>query len=345
MSRRNPISPRDAERLDYETLLPTKDEFIQAVLNTPGVKATEKGLLIDVERWQKPDQSGARSVRSAVFYLPVKSKSATHYRKAEGGYGGSEHITGTTLIRRPLFVKGATGGKAPEEAYKVVTGDKKAVGKLDDEIFKVLPSWGRSRADEGAVADLLERHGADPDLARDVVTNSTQGNTLRYAIRELIYCTAARRAGYDSIIGWSMGRGGKGAFFSEIIDLREDRYPWADEEGSIHPDFKFRNNPGQHYPVMTYAAAHAYEPLAEKWGVSQVARSARGFMRAYQKAGTWSKLPEFWQRRRNGFVARHMAQVPMTGENLWKTDKKTGKRMPSRRCLALIQWAYLPPGR
>lgn len=106
-----------------------------------------------------------------------------------------------------------------------------------------------------------------------------------------------------------------------------------------------RRNPSTNYPAMTYAAAHKWEPLAAKWGVSEVARSSRGFMRAYQKARTFAALPEFWKRRREGFISRHMAQVPMTGENLWKTDRRTGKRVPSRRALALIQWAFMPPGR
>lgn len=86
---------------------------------------------------------------------------------------------------------------------------------------------------------------------------------------------------------------------------------------------------------MSYAAAHKWEPMAAKLGVSKVARSSRGFMRAYQRAGSFAKLPEKWKRKREAFIARHMAQGK--SEQLWKNGK------PSRRALALIMWAYMPP--
>jgi hypothetical protein len=86
---------------------------------------------------------------------------------------------------------------------------------------------------------------------------------------------------------------------------------------------------------MSYAAAHKWEKLAASRGVSAVARSTRGFMRAYQKAGTWARLPDAWKRKRDAFIARHMAQGK--SERLWKDGK------PSRRALALIMWAYMPP--
>ena len=42
-------------------------------------------------------------------------------------------------------------------------------------------------------------------------------------------------------------------------------------------------------PAISYAAAHRWEPLAKAKGVSAVARSSRGFMRAYEAAGTWGR--------------------------------------------------------
>lgn len=96
-------------------------------------------------------------------------------------------------------------------------------------------------------------------------------------------------------------------------------------------------NPPGRFPVMSYAAARKWEPMAARQGVSKVARSSRGFMRAYQRAGRWRNLPDHWKRKRNAFVARHMAQVRQNRENLWKNGK------PSRRALALIMWAYMPP--
>ena len=95
------------------------------------------------------------------------------------------------------------------------------------------------------------------------------------------------------------------------------------------------------YPWMSYTAAHAYESEAERYGVSTVARSARGFMREYERAGTARAmvarpLPqgvhggETWKQKRNGFVARHMTSY---------------RENPTyRRYLALIMWAYKPPG-
>jgi len=109
-------------------------------------------------------------------------------------------------------------------------------------------------------------------------------------------------------------------------------------EERVNP--KQRRNPA--HPVMSYAAAHAWERQAAERGVSEVARSARGFMRAYQRAGTFSRLDPWWQRRRDGFIARHMAQANR-GERLW--EKVRGAWRPTRRALALIMWAYMPPGR
>lgn len=94
-------------------------------------------------------------------------------------------------------------------------------------------------------------------------------------------------------------------------------------------------------PVLSYAAAHRWESLAKSKGVSAVARSGRGFMRAYEKAGTWARLDPWWKARRNAFIARHMAQVRQNGEKMWKPDR-SGKLQPSRRCLALLMWAYKP---
>ncbi|NEN87917.1 MAG: hypothetical protein F6K48_02945 [Okeania sp. SIO3H1] len=98
-------------------------------------------------------------------------------------------------------------------------------------------------------------------------------------------------------------------------------------------------------PVMSYAAAHKWETMAAARKVSVVARSSRGFMRAYQRAGSWAALDPWWKNRRNNFVKRHMAQVKNNDEVLWKKNKRTGQWTPSRRALALIMWAYMPPNK
>jgi hypothetical protein len=93
--------------------------------------------------------------------------------------------------------------------------------------------------------------------------------------------------------------------------------------------------------VLSYSAAHRWEPLAKARGVSAVARSGRGFMRMYERARTWDNVNDYWRKRRAAFIARHMAQARANGEALWKRDR-SGRLTPSRRCLALLMWAYKP---
>ena len=77
-----------------------------------------------------------------------------------------------------------------------------------------------------------------------------------------------------------------------------------------------------------------------KKGVSEVARSPRGFLTAYKKAGgKASALSDSWKAKREAFIARHMAQVKQNNEPLMKDGK------PTRRHLALIAWAYSPKAR
>lgn len=94
---------------------------------------------------------------------------------------------------------------------------------------------------------------------------------------------------------------------------------------------------------MTLKEALKYEPEAARRGVSKVARSGRGFMRAYQaekgnvEAMARRRVPainrtSMWDKRRDEFIARHMAQY----------EKPGGQTR--RRWLALVMWAFLPPG-
>jgi hypothetical protein len=70
-------------------------------------------------------------------------------------------------------------------------------------------------------------------------------------------------------------------------------------------------------------------PEMRKLGVSEVARSPRGFIPAYRRAGgKSSNLSENWRRKRHGFIRRHIVSY---------------KEKPSkRRLLALRAWAYEP---
>ena len=113
------------------------------------------------------------------------------------------------------------------------------------------------------------------------------------------------------------------------------RAEWEDDDGEA----KF--NPTPQWLPLSVVQPLVAEMEAE--GVSEVARSKRGFLTAYERAkGDVRKLgrdPAFgqdWVQRRNNFVKRHMGQILKRGEPLWVNGR------PSRRHLALIAWAYSP---
>jgi len=89
---------------------------------------------------------------------------------------------------------------------------------------------------------------------------------------------------------------------------------------------------------LPLSVVEEYAPLAKRLDVSVVARSRRGFLAAYRRAGgNFDDLPETWRRTRWAFVSRHMAQLRGRGEPLFLEPG-----VPSRRHLALIMWAYSP---
>jgi len=70
-----------------------------------------------------------------------------------------------------------------------------------------------------------------------------------------------------------------------------------------------------------------YLPEMERYKVSEVARSPRGFLTFYLANN--GKLNEEWQKKRNSFIARTYASY---------------RKKPSyRRMLSLIAWAFNPP--
>lgn len=223
-----------AKSIEIPVALPSSTEFSDAVAGTPGARVTEDGLVINLQRFQHPDQGGEQSVRTAVFYLPDGAKQAKYYKGAKARYGGTEKISGETLLKAPIFVKGATGGKVPEIAYDSIKGK----GAYEAMRSDVLSSTGYGARDKvEAVSGLLEKYGADPDLAYEItrVAKMVGGNNLAYAVQENIVAHAAREAGHDSIVGYSKGK--EGAFISEVVDLREDYYPTVDGDYSVHPVF------------------------------------------------------------------------------------------------------------
>ena len=229
------ITPEQAMQTNVPVEMPTAPEFTEAVGNTPGAQVTENGLLIDLVRFQKPEQEGAQAIRTGVFYLPAGSKQVSGYKGSNKSYGGTEKFEGQTLIRRPLFVKGATGGKAPEAAYDTLKG-KGAYEAMRNDVLNAGRNYAETRAEKAArVAVVLEKYGADAGLANEIVRNSTQGNTLAYAIQENIVAHTVREAGYDAVVGYSKAKGANR--ISEVFDVREQTFPARGMESDIAGQF------------------------------------------------------------------------------------------------------------
>ena len=217
------IVPVDvAKSIKMPTTLPQDVIFKKAVENTPGAMVTEDGLVMNLMRKQKPQQAETESVRGGVFYLPEGSASMKHY----GGtnyYGGTEKIVGETLYKNPLVVKGATGGKAPEMAYEQLMG-KDGYKAMQEDVQKAAFSGSQNMRND-LVEQFLENYA--PDLSgygSYIISNSKQGNQLRYALQEAAVAQKARDAGYDAVIGYSKKKSGD-PFLSEVFDVREAIYP------------------------------------------------------------------------------------------------------------------------
>jgi hypothetical protein len=234
------ISPSVARQIPMKINLPQSSEFISAVQNTPNAQITNEGLLMRVQRNQAPEQSGMESVRTGVFYLPEGSASAKNYKTGKYGYGGKEEIVGETLLKNPLFVKGATGGKAPESAYDSLMG-KGSYQKMRSEVLSSYNFNTREPQKIESIQAILEKYnGLDSsdayDMAYNIVKNSKTGNTLPYAVQENIVANAVRNAGHDAVLGYSKGK--KGNFLSEVFDLREATYPTKEGGYTLNPMFQ-----------------------------------------------------------------------------------------------------------
>jgi len=230
------IVPTDVARsIKMPTTLPADDIFRKAVENTPGATVTDEGLVMNLMRKQKPQQAETESVRGGVFYLPEGSASMKHY----GGtnyYGGTEKIAGETLYKNPLVVKGATGGKAPEEAYAQLTS-KDGLKEMQDDVFKAVNS-GSPNMRSDLVEQFLAKHAPDLEgYSNYIMSNSKQGNQLRYALQEAAVAQKARDAGYDAVIGYSKKKSGD-PFLSEVFDVREAIYPSAQGDYRLMDKFE-----------------------------------------------------------------------------------------------------------
>jgi hypothetical protein len=235
------IVPRDVvNEMGMATTLPKNTIFEEAVKNTPSARLSDEGLHINVMRKQKPEQSMTESVRSGVFYLPEGSTNIKHYG-GSNSYGGTEKINGETLYKNPLFVKGSTGGKAPEAAYQELTS-KADLKQLQDDVFKAITGPNNIRAE--LVQQFLDTHAPDlSDYTHYIIDNSRKGNQLRYALQEAAVAQKVRDAGYDAVIGHSKGK--SGPFISEIFDVRESHYPNQYGDYQLNPKFEemYQNTP------------------------------------------------------------------------------------------------------
>jgi len=106
---------------------------------------------------------------------------------------------------------------------------------------------------------------------------------------------------------------------------------------------KHRGRRAETYPWLSLAKIKKYEQLMRDRGVSEVARSPRGFLTAYKRAGSKTRLSPEWRMKRDGFVARHWTQAQKQARPLYETKGKYAGT-PTRWHLALIAWGFSPDG-
>lgn len=100
-----------------------------------------------------------------------------------------------------------------------------------------------------------------------------------------------------------------------------------------------REEPG----FLSLATCLRWVVLAEMRKVSEVARSERGFLTAYQEAnGRPSSLSCAWRNRRIAFCARHWAQIEARGKGALFESSGKYEGLPTRHALALVMWAWHP---
>ena len=238
------------------TLKQLKPDEKTAIENTEGAILDNKGLSLDVVRYQKPEQAGELSIREGVFFLPEKkSPYKKYYTTGKIGYGGSEKLEGRTTYRNPYMVKAASGGRAPKLAYDFING-KGAYEKMRSEVLK--KAWGKGfnrLPDYSNIDNLLKKYGGNPDLTDAIIEVSKEGNTLPYAIQEHIVAASVRKAGYDAVIGYTK-IGGK-IRLSEVFDVRPARYPSKITWEHYFEDFYGQKKPK---PTTSVYATKATKP-------------------------------------------------------------------------------------
>lgn len=282
------ISPQVAREIDIEVELPSNPLFAMAVAATPGAAITKDGLLIDLVRHQKPELGGERAIRTGVFYLPAGDKNAHFYSNNKSNYGGSAKFEGATLLKRPLFVKGATGGNAVENAFKTLRGGdefKEMEQTLYDTVLYGKPSVAR-------ISQFLDRWGGVRELAGDIVAASTESNTLIYAIKENIIANTIRTAGYDSMVAYSTRQDGeKTPFISEVFDVREQTYPSKVITPEIHDSFPMREAPK--FQMAGAQSSRANTSMLHR--AFEMEDAGEGREAIWKETGWWQMAGDDWQ--------------------------------------------------
>lgn len=235
------IVPVDvAKGLGFKKPLPAEDTFRRAVENTPGAAIEGDVVRVPVTRNQRPEQGMQDSVRGGVFYLPQGSKDAKFYSGTghNYAYGGTEKIQGETAFQSPMFVKGATGGKAPQAAFDTLNG-KGAYETMRTDALRSTGAYYLPKEDKAElVRQFLAQHAPEMEhLSEHILANSTKGNQLAYALQEAAVASAVRKAGHDGVLGYSVKRNPtRDPFLSEVYDVRENKYPTKFGDYSIWHD-------------------------------------------------------------------------------------------------------------
>ena len=115
-----------------------------------------------------------------------------------------------------------------DETMKMIEEAKSYVGK----------KIGTQQSTIVDVENFLEKYA--PDLSgygSYIISNSKQGNQLKYALQEAAVAQKARDAGYDAVIGFSKKKSGD-PFLSEVFDVREAIYPSAQGDYRLMDKFE-----------------------------------------------------------------------------------------------------------
>ncbi len=216
------------------------------------------------------------------------------------------------------------------QAYQDLTDEQRAgLRALNRAILGDGPVRLYRRATPGD--ELHKLSGASMTSDPDSYAGSGPHNLVPYDVDVDAILVHPRLPNFDALASKSYGHE------HEYI-LHEDAKP-----RQVIPNPGVKSNPGWLSLDVTEAAGRA----ASRRGVSAQARGSGGFLRAFRAAGGRAgnlgthKSGQSWKDRRDGFVARHTAQMKGSG---WETVG--GEDRPTRRHLALAVWAYSPtPGK